>query len=90
MDAGPTEDVADPADNPEMAVMRAQDRRMIGRLLERLPVELREALTLREIYEMSYREIADIVAAPIGTVMSRLWRARKLIAEAARAEGYLR
>ena len=49
-----------------------------------LPVDLRECLILREIEELSYKEIARIVDAPIGTVMSRLWRGRKLLVQAAR------
>jgi len=49
-----------------------------------LPVELRECLILREIEELSYKEIARVVGAPIGTVMSRLWRGRKLLVQAAR------
>jgi RNA polymerase sigma-70 factor (ECF subfamily) len=42
-----------------------------------MPVDLRECLILREIEDLSYREIAEITGAPIGTVMSRLWRARQ-------------
>jgi RNA polymerase sigma-70 factor (ECF subfamily) len=70
---------------PESELMRADDERLVQRLLAGLPVELRECLVLREIEELSYKEIARIVNAPIGTVMSRLWRGRKLLAEAAAA-----
>jgi RNA polymerase sigma-70 factor, ECF subfamily len=47
--------------------------------LSRLPTDLRECLVLREIEECSYKEIARIIDAPIGTVMSRLWRARQML-----------
>ena len=77
---------ADPGDDPEATLMKEQDRAQIGRLLATLPVELRETLVLRELEEMSYKAIAEITAAPIGTVMSRLWRARRLLAAAAKAE----
>lgn len=76
---------ADPGDDPEVTLMKEQDRARIGRLVAALPVELRETLVLRELEEMSYKEIAEITAAPLGTVMSRLWRARRLLAEAAKA-----
>ena len=47
-----------------------------------LPVEFREALILREIEDLSYREIADVLEVPIGTVMSRLSRGRALLQKA--------
>jgi RNA polymerase sigma-70 factor (ECF subfamily) len=72
-------------DGPETALMRQDDQRLLHDLLAGLPVELRECLILREIEELSYKEIARIVDAPIGTVMSRLWRGRKLLVQAARA-----
>jgi RNA polymerase sigma-70 factor (ECF subfamily) len=75
---------ADPGDDPELALVRARDRAELDRLLGALPVELRETLVLRELEEMSYRDIAQVTQTPIGTVMSRLWRARRLLAVAAR------
>jgi DNA-directed RNA polymerase specialized sigma24 family protein len=49
-----------------------------------LPVPFREALVLREVQGLAYREIADVMGLPIGTVMSRLARARKLLIAALR------
>jgi len=72
-------------DGPETALMRQDDQRLLHELLAGLPVELRECLILREIEELSYKEIARVVDAPIGTVMSRLWRGRRLLVQAARA-----
>jgi RNA polymerase sigma factor (sigma-70 family) len=71
-------------DGPETALMRQDDQRVLHELLAGLPVELRECLVLREIEELSYKEIARVIDAPIGTVMSRLWRGRKLLVQAAR------
>lgn len=85
--AGATEieSIPDQADDPEKALILADELGRVDRLLERLPLELRETLVLRELEELSYREIAQITAAPLGTVMSRLWRARRLLAQAAAA-----
>jgi RNA polymerase sigma factor (sigma-70 family) len=71
---------ADPSDEPESAIERQQEHERAQKLLERLPAELRECLILRELEECSYKEIAHIIDAPIGTVMSRLWRARRWLA----------
>lgn len=76
----------DPADSPERALIRERDRRNVMQLLEGLPTELRETLVLRELEDLSYREIAEITEVPMGTVMSRLWRARQLLAASAPAE----
>lgn len=68
-----------PNNNPEVLLMQRASKRIIDSALERLPVECREIIVLRELEDLSYKEIADIVAIPIGTVMSRLSRARKLL-----------
>ena len=59
------------------ALDRAQDRQTVRSAIEQLPPEFREAITLRELEGCSYKEIADIGGVPIGTVMSRLARARR-------------
>ena len=54
-------------------------RRRVNAALERLPAEFREVIVLRELEDLSYKEIAEVACVPIGTVMSRLARARKLL-----------
>jgi len=76
-DDGWVEVPADPAGQPEVQFIRAADRRLLREALELLPEEFREALVLRELEGFSYKEIADITDVPLGTVMSRLARARK-------------
>ena len=78
-------ELIDPADDPETTLLRHEAHRRVDLLLSRLPVDLRECLVLRELEELSYKEIAEITATPVGTVMSRLWRARRLLSEAALA-----
>ena len=60
-----------------VAIDRAQDRETVRKAIEQLPAEFREAITLRELENFSYKEIAGIAGVPIGTVMSRLARARR-------------
>lgn len=60
-----------------IALDQAQDRQMVRAAIEQLPAEFREAITLRELEDCSYKEIADIANVPVGTVMSRLARARR-------------
>lgn len=59
------------------AIDLAQDRETVRAAIEQLPIEFREAITLREVQGLSYKEIADVSGVPIGTVMSRLARARR-------------
>ena len=67
----------DPAEQPDVQFLRAVDRQLLREALEALPTEFREALVLRELEGLSYKEIADITDVPLGTVMSRLARARQ-------------
>jgi RNA polymerase sigma-70 factor (ECF subfamily) len=60
-----------------IALDRVQDQQTVRAAIEQLPAEFREAITLRELEGMSYKEIADVASVPIGTVMSRLARARR-------------
>jgi RNA polymerase sigma factor (sigma-70 family) len=61
---------------PEQAIISTSNRVMLNDLLAALPAVFREVIVLREIEELPYGEIASIIGAPIGTVMSRLSRAR--------------
>jgi RNA polymerase sigma-70 factor (ECF subfamily) len=65
------------AGDPESLALKAEDGRLLAGALEELPEEYREAIVLRELEELSYKEIAAIAGVPIGTVMSRLARARE-------------
>ena len=69
-------------DTPETQVLRKLDVEAIRRLVAALPDVFREVIVLREIDDLSYREIAAIVDAPVGTVMSRLARGRGMLREA--------
>jgi RNA polymerase sigma-70 factor (ECF subfamily) len=65
--------------SPEAELLRRRDATTIQRLVSTLAEPFREILVLREMQSLSYREISDIVGAPIGTVMSRLARARAML-----------
>jgi RNA polymerase sigma-70 factor (ECF subfamily) len=68
-------------DTPERELMRLQVERAVMEAVEALPAELREAITLREAEGMSYEDIAERMDCPIGTVRSRIFRAREAIDE---------
>lgn len=68
--------------SPEGLLLRAQDNATIRRLIAELPEPFREAIVLREINDLSYQEIADVAGVPVGTVMSRLARARAILRSA--------
>ena len=83
----PDTPVADNADNeetmwgsrprdPEALLLESIDSQTLSRLMEQLPAEYREVLLLREVEDLAYKEIAEVTGMPIGTVMSRLSRAR--------------
>jgi len=58
------------------------DLRRLDRLIEKLPPALREVIVMRELHELGYRDIAEVTGVPIGTVMSRLHRARTALRQA--------
>ncbi len=70
------EDPREPSPHPEERLLLSLDREQVRSALERLPVEFREAIVLREIGGCSYKEIAAAAGVPLGTVMSRLSRGR--------------
>jgi RNA polymerase sigma factor (sigma-70 family) len=67
---------------PEAALVAEEESRRVRTAVAALPAQFREILVLREYHDLSYREIADIIGTPVGTVMSRLARARERLAEA--------
>jgi RNA polymerase sigma factor (sigma-70 family) len=69
-------DAAEPSPDPEESLLIARDRESVRQALEQLPTDFREALVLREMEGLSYKEIAATVGVPLGTVMSRLSRGR--------------
>jgi len=69
--------VEDVSVNAEAVNLRVADAAAVRRAIDALPVEFREIVVLREMEGFSYKEIADLSAVPVGTVMSRLSRARK-------------
>jgi len=70
-------DVEDGSPDPETDLLRSVAAEEIRSALERLPIEFREVIILRELEGLSYKEIADVAGVPMGTVMSRLARARR-------------
>jgi len=69
------------ADDPERTLLRQGDVDAVRRGVEALPEPFRECIVLRELEELSYREIAAVTGVPIGTVMSRLSRGREMLAQ---------
>ena len=72
--------------SPETEVLRSRDATAIRKLIDRLAEPFKETFVLREINNLSYREIAEAVGVPVGTVMSRLARARVMLRAAWMAE----
>ncbi len=72
----------EPQASPEAALLRQQDDAAIRRLIAALPQPFREVIVLREVNELSYQEIAEVAGVPVGTVMSRLARARSMLRSA--------
>ncbi len=66
-------------ETPESILLEQASQQRVQAAIEKVPVIFREVLLLCDVEEMSYQEIADTLAVPIGTVMSRLYRARKAL-----------
>lgn len=79
-DAAAIEAVVDDLMTAEQALLRREEDERVRTIIARLPDAQREILILREIEDLSYREVAEIIGAPVGTVMSRLARARETFA----------
>ena len=69
----------EPQSTPEAIVLRRHDDATVRRLVEALPRPFREVIVLREINDLSYQQIAEVAGVPVGTVMSRLARARAML-----------
>ena len=67
-------------DNPEQIMLQKDSQRVLNNALRALPIEFREVMVMRELEDLSYKQIAAIVQIPMGTVMSRLGRGRKQLA----------
>jgi RNA polymerase sigma-70 factor (ECF subfamily) len=68
-------------ENPETIILQTVDAQLVRQALEELPIEFREVLIMREMEDLSYKQISSIADLPIGTVMSRLARGRKRLRE---------
>jgi RNA polymerase sigma-70 factor, ECF subfamily len=68
--------------NPEVILLQSAQAKLVNQALEELPAAFREIVVLRELEDLSYKEIATIAGVPIGTVMSRLARGRDLLRRA--------
>jgi RNA polymerase sigma-70 factor (ECF subfamily) len=72
----------EPQASPETALLREHDSAAMRRLVAGLPAPFREAIVLRELNDLSYQQIAEVAGVPVGTVMSRLARARSMLRSA--------
>jgi RNA polymerase sigma factor (sigma-70 family) len=72
-------DRADPDPTPEAQLIAKAEAETVRKAMARLPAPFREVLVLREIHDLNYKTIAEVAGLPIGTVMSRLARARRLL-----------
>ena len=81
------DDLPGAGDDPETAFLHGERREQLARAVDALPFPFREVIVLREIQELSYQEIATVTGVPVGTVMSRLSRARRRLQRVLEAEG---
>jgi RNA polymerase sigma-70 factor (ECF subfamily) len=74
-----TQGVVDPSPSPDVNLLQKADGELLNQAIAVLPVEYREVFVMRELEDCSYREIAEVAGVPLGTVMSRLARAREQV-----------
>lgn len=86
-DPGDLAEVPSNADDPESAVVRLEVQERVARAVDALPLPFREVIVMREIQQLSYQEIATVTGVPVGTVMSRLARARTRLRRALETQG---
>ncbi|MGE5286458.1 MAG: sigma-70 family RNA polymerase sigma factor [Micromonosporaceae bacterium] len=79
---------APPGDDPEAEMLRGALGEALNQAIDALPVEFREVVILRDVQGLAYGEIAEVVGIPVGTVMSRLSRARQRLQRALPVEDY--
>ena len=87
MDPDLIEELPGDTDDPETEAVRGELRQKLASAVDALPLPFREVIVLREIQELSYQEIATVTGVPVGTVMSRLARARRRLQRALEAQG---
>lgn len=73
-------------ENPENALLGAELKEVLNKAIANLPADLRTALTLRELEDLSYEDIADVMGCPVGTVRSRIFRAREAVDKQIKAQ----
>ena len=81
------EDIPAEIEDPEAGVLRGELQEVLARAVQSLPDPFREVIVLREIQDLSYREISEVTGVPVGTVMSRLARARRRLQQVLQAQG---
>jgi RNA polymerase sigma-70 factor (ECF subfamily) len=82
-----TAEIPSESDDPEAGLLRGELREVLARAVRTLPDPFREVVILREIQDLSYREISEVTGVPVGTVMSRLARARRRLQQVLEAQG---
>ena len=80
-ETSPLENELTSSETPDAVLASKEIAEMVNAAMEALPAELRQAITLREIDGLSYEEISDVMNCPIGTVRSRIFRAREAISQ---------
>ena len=81
------EEIPAETEDPESGVLRGELQEVLARAVRALPDPFREVIVLREIQDLSYREISEVTGVPVGTVMSRLARARRRLQQVLEAQG---